>query len=60
MVSGLSMSSHTFRTGRPLYNERMSDEEVILEEANRQLAGVRSKAQGYSEPAPLYGARRKP
>ena len=33
MVSGLSMSSLILRTGRPLYNERMSDEEIILEEA---------------------------
>jgi hypothetical protein len=31
--SGLSVSSLILRTGRPLYNERMSDEEVILEEA---------------------------
>ena len=30
---GLSVSSLILRTGRPLYNERMSDEEVILEEA---------------------------
>jgi hypothetical protein len=27
------MSSLILRTGRPLYNERMSDEEMILEEA---------------------------
>jgi hypothetical protein len=33
VVSGLSMSSLILRTGRPLYNERMSDEEMILEEA---------------------------
>ena len=33
VFSGLSVSSLILRTGRPLYNERMSDEEVILEEA---------------------------
>ena len=37
MVSGLSMSSLILRTGRPLYNERMSDEEAILEEATDHL-----------------------
>ena len=35
--SGLSMSSLILRTGRPLYNERMSDEEVILDEAMDDL-----------------------
>ena len=31
------MSSLILRTGRPLYNERMSDEEAILEEAMENL-----------------------
>jgi hypothetical protein len=34
---GLSVSSLILRTGRPLYNERISDEEVILEEAMDNL-----------------------
>ena len=37
MVSGLRVLSHTFRTGRPLYNERMSDEDAILDEAMDNL-----------------------
>ena len=37
MFSVLSVSSLILRTGRPLYNERMSDEEVILEEAMDNL-----------------------
>ena len=37
MISGLSVSSLILRTGRPFYNERMSEEDAILEEAMDNL-----------------------
>jgi signal transduction histidine kinase len=60
VISGLSVSSLILRTGRPLYNERRSDEEAILDEAMDNLRESIQRLRAIQSQLPSTGLDENP